>query len=151
MFGSITKKYSKLPGNTFMRTHSLWIGEHHLLYVRSRSFYEDYWRFSFEDIQAVSLKKTHTSFLWAALFGIFAALFSLLYYNTHSTSSFVLAIAFIVFFIINLMLGSTCVCYLHTEAQTRKLPSLGRLKNAKKAIHLLKKEISKHQGQQTEE
>jgi hypothetical protein len=146
----MAKKYRKLPGNTPFRTHTLLLGEHHLLYVHLQSFSEDYWRFSFEDIQAITLQKTNKIVFLSILLGTCTALSAYAFFSSYGIISdifFLLSSIFLLFFFINLLAGQTCVCYLHTKAHPKKkLPSLRRLRSTKKAIRILKQEIEKHQG-----
>ena len=52
--------YRRLPGRgrTPLGSHSLWIGEDHLLLVELRGFTETYRRFYFRDVQAIILRRT---------------------------------------------------------------------------------------------
>jgi hypothetical protein len=144
------QKYKKLPGNTLMRTHSLWIGEHHLLYVRSRMFYEDYRRFAFKDIQSISIQKNNMFALWSFIFGICGASCVAITSTAEGLGATIFSILtglFSLFLLINFLLGITCVCYLRTAVQPkRKLPSLRRFHKTRKALHLLVKEIEKNQS-----
>jgi hypothetical protein len=46
----------------------------------------------------------------------------------------------------HLLSGPTCICYLRTAVQFEALPSLYRIKTARKAIALLRQRIEAYQG-----
>jgi hypothetical protein len=54
---------------------------------------------------------------------------------------------FLLGLIIHLLLGPTCVCHVQTAVQTEKLPSLKRLRKARKILNQLKPLIAAVQGE----
>jgi hypothetical protein len=53
------------------------------------------------------------------------------------------------FLVANLLLGPTCVCHLKTAVQTEELPSLRRLRRARKVLARLRPLIVAAQGELT--
>ena len=151
------KEYKRLPGKgqSFLIGHStLWLGKDHLLSVDSRRLSEDYKRFYYTDIQSVITQKTAVGKiqnLFLALFFGFFILVHMLIPEGWSIFFGILAALFLLALLINWLRGPTCVCHLQTAVQTEKLPSLNRLRNARKAVHLLKALIERTQGPLTSE
>ena len=159
------KEYRKLPGSGSRRDGNfvagsvkqsrLWLGPDHLLLVDSTLVAQDLKRFYFRDLQAITVRKTHTGRttnlvlvvlialcgLWASLISDQAGRFAL---------CFVAAVPG-VFLIINSVLGPTCDCQLQTAVQSERLPSLGRLRTARKVLALLRPHLELAQGTLTAE
>ena len=154
------KEYRKLPGKGLRSSGiisptraycSLWLGADHLLQIDSQSGYtEEYKRFYLRDIQAITLRKTSNWLVWisvlAALFLIFAAFALAVEDNVGSAVLWVIAGVFGLFLAIHLARGSTCECHLKTAVQTEQLPSLKRLRNARKALAIIRPLIEQTQG-----
>ncbi|HYT61310.1 MAG TPA: hypothetical protein VEL06_14135 [Haliangiales bacterium] len=155
------KEYRRLPGKglrrqgnwiAVTRTNStLWLGKDHLLCVDSLGGYsEDYKRFYYRDIQAIITRETDSWRNGNLIFGIGSVLVTLVAWMTSSgvVLGFWLGLAGFLFILllINLLRGRTCACHLRTAVQTEHLPSLKRLRTARKAIALLKPLIEEAQG-----
>lgn len=152
------KEYRKLPGvgrdvASFSR---LYLGRDHLLVVVSTGFSEEYKRFYFQDIQAITIRKTITGRVWngvLALPALGAAAISLSGVMTQTTvatadivtASIITGVCTLPL-LINLLRGPTCACHIRTAVQTEKLSSLGRLRTARKVLNLLKPLIAQVQG-----
>jgi hypothetical protein len=159
-------KYRRLPGWGIRREgliglgaarNSLWLGPDHLLSVDRVWMNEEYKRFYFRDIQAITVQKTNTSTSWnwvLATLGVgSAALFGLLASQAISTDRVgffiaggIIAGIWFLSLLINLLRGTSCICRLRTAVQNEKLPSLGRVGSARKAIAVLKPLIEETQG-----
>jgi len=155
----IGTEYVRLPGRRYISMsftrNSLWLGKDHLLHVINRGYTEDYRRFYYRDIQAILLRETPTSTVIRMILGLIAGLnLSLL-----SMGRFVwiwdrvalvpLAISsgfWVLCFLAELAAGQTCVCHLRTAVQFEPLPSLFRLRKARRAIALLQNRVESAQG-----
>lgn len=158
--------YRKLPGRgtrregTFIvtvmsRQSALWLGVDHLLLVDSTIASQDLKRFYFRDIQAISLRKTHsgrTVSIVMALFAAVACAFTLGVNDPVGRNAlFVMAGIFGTFLLVNFLLGPTCETHLQTAVQREQLPSLRRLRTARKVLRLLRPLLEQAQGQLTAE
>ncbi len=147
-----------------MSRSSLWLGKDHLLCVDSSGYSETYKRFYFRDIQAISIQRTERRQWWTIILGFFAFLFFMLtVVGTPKTPParwsggeiaggiFLggLTGLFLLLLLINLSLGPTCKCLLRTAVQIEELPSLKRLRRARKALARLRPLIVAAQGELT--
>ena len=129
---------------------TLWLGEDHLLGVVSHGFSEEYKRFYFRDIQAIIIRKTdggrigNIILLALAVPALIAALVSSAGFNIFW---FIVTGIFLLFVLLNTLGGPTCVCHLRTAVQTDSLPSLGRIRRARKVLARLRPLIAEAQGQ----
>src|SRR5436309_15206831 len=64
--------YTKLPGRgwTWTGPSRVWLGEHHVLLVAGRTFFESYRRFFLKDIQAVIIRRTHAGKIWTGVWAL---------------------------------------------------------------------------------
>ncbi|MBE9503779.1 MAG: hypothetical protein IME96_06355 [Proteobacteria bacterium] len=152
------KEYFKLPGRGLKRGSillvlgiraRLWRGKDHVLSVLNYRFTEEYKRFYFNDIQAITIFKTRRSMIWNTFFLLIAILFVLLamkFDEGWPVFFGILAAIFIISLAVNLLLGPTCITHIHTAVSKEELPSLGRLKTAIKTVKMLKPFIERTQG-----
>jgi uncharacterized RmlC-like cupin family protein len=153
------KEYVRLPGRGWRREGivastrsicSLWMGKDHLLCVDSSGYTEHYKRLYFADIQALVLRKTRSGAIVNAVFGGLAAMFVAFAVAVDDPVGRGFLGAFAGFFglvlIINLAYGPTCSAHVQTAVQTQELPSLRRLRTARKALRRLKPAIEAAQG-----
>jgi len=141
---------------------SLWLGKDHLLGIDSNGYGEDYKRFYFRDIQAVTIRKTNRRRLWNWILAIPLAVCSMFLIvglvdvsrrqiQTDDYWGFLgWGIPFGI--VLGLMLTNTLrgpggVCHLHTAVQTEQLPSLNRVRRARKVLDRLRPLIAAAQGQ----
>jgi hypothetical protein len=144
------KEYERLPGRgrrrgaalqviaTFSR---LWLGKDHLLLVDSNGFVETYKRFSFRDVQAVTLTRTARRAVLNAIFLSCAALCGLFILLGNEVVTVVfggLAALFVLLAVINSLSGPTCRCHLTTAVQTDELASLRRVTHANRVLSRLR-------------
>ena len=153
------REYIRLPGKRrvtvgFTR-NTLWLGKDHVLHVINRGYTEDYRRFYYRDIQAILVRQTLKGKIISIVFGIFAGtnlFFLALGYLVWGWEPFALiplAIATFLWFALFLFYataGPTCVCHLRTAVQFEVLPSLYRVKTARKAIAMLRDRVEGYQG-----
>jgi hypothetical protein len=145
----------------FMSRSSLWLGEDHLLGVDSNGYTETYKRFYFRDIQAITIRATKRRVVWNWILGILAAFClarcnfgSLLKSQPDVQTIVFLCIAIFVFgipLLLNNLFGRTCVCQLRTAVQVEELPSLCRVRQARKILEKIQPLIAAAQGQLTAE
>jgi hypothetical protein len=163
----VEKEYMRLPGGGMKRgsagffavTRSycrLWLAKDHLLLVDSEGGYsETYKRFYFRDIQAFILRKTKG---WAVGNGILATITGLFLVFGLSVSDvdgrialLVIAAIFGLILLANVLFGPTCTCHLKTAVHLEELPSLRRLRRARKVLARLKPLVNGAQGELLQE
>lgn len=148
-------RYQKLPGSgrrlqgiisAGAARCRLWLGPDHLLSVDRIWTTEEYRRFYFRDIQAITVFKTKGSAIANTLLAITLALIGLGFWLVATNASSedervgwfislsVIGTLFLVLFIMSLVRGTSCRCHIQTAVQTEQLPSLGRINNARKVI-----------------
>jgi hypothetical protein len=164
------KEYQRLTWSRMKRTglltavatrSSLWLGKDHLLCIDSTGYAEEYKRFYFRDIQAVTLMRTRRRLWINLILGPIAAIFLAITILTAPSSSpsqwnaaeilggSVLAgiAAFLgLLVLLNTLKGPGCVCHLRTAVQTEMLPSLNRLRRAHKVLNRIRPLIEAVQG-----
>ena len=153
------KEYTRLPGRRrltlgFSR-NSLWLGKDHVLHVINRGYTEDYRRFYNKDIQAILMRQTASGKIISIILGIIAGI-NLLFlglgwfrWQWESFALIPLAVAtglWLLIFLFHFTAGPTCVCHLRTAVQFEALPSLFRVRTARKTIALLRHRIEAMQG-----
>ena len=132
----------RLPGCphafTFGYPEDLWLRDDHLLCVTQTTVCENYQRFYYRDIEAITLVPTATFKVLNACFLLPLALGAVLFLV--GVPPFALAVfpaAWAILTAINLALGPTCKTVLRTRINTRTLASLRRTRAARKALALL--------------
>ncbi len=151
------QEYNRLPGRGrpffTLVSHSiftLWMGEDHLLSIKSTGYEDIYKRFYYRDIQAITMHKSINGIVWNIVWGVLTLLF--FGFGAEGGGSvwvgfnWMMCATFFVAMIINIARGPTCVCHIRTAAQTEKLPSLNRIRTAQKAIRIIKSMILETQG-----
>jgi len=130
---------------------SLWLGPDHLLCIDSTGFTEHYKRFSFRDIQALIVRKTDGYKYWSLALGMVGVFLAIIGAFTGdrvgSLVLFSIAAFFSLCMLLNLSLGPTTVCYLQTAVQIELLPSIHRLRKARKVMNILRPLIASAQGE----
>jgi hypothetical protein len=131
--------YRRLPGRGTALAHyvRLYEGPDHFLQISSTGFSESYKRFYFRDIQAFIIEKKIWHHLWSAFWGAFAAAFFIPAWFASGGAAVVLwSIAgfFVGLLLLNIAIGPSCVCRVQTAVQTEKLPTLKRVRSARKFI-----------------
>jgi len=125
---------------------SLWLGKDHLLSIDSNRLAEDYKRFYFRDIEAITIVKTRRREIWNLVL-LFLLLLSGAFFLNGSTAGGVSALIVGPFLLLNNALGPTCTVYLRTAVQLEQLPSLSRLRRAHKTLAVVRPLIAAAQGQ----
>lgn len=152
--------YQRLPGTgkRSFESFRLYQASDHLLLVASTGFSETYRRFYFRDIQAFLIRQTRGRLLWngigAVLLGFSSFLLAFASDQGSVTGSLLAAAATLLVAIgvsMNTVRGPTCVCQIQTAVQTRPLPSLSRVKLARRILARLRPLIEAEQGHLTRE
>lgn len=158
-----TKPYVKLPGRgrrgwvVAVGFTSLWMAEDHFLHVESTRISEDYKRFYFKDIKAIVVRETTRwlTIAWAlvGLAALIMAFCGWLAFLEPPQSRLIYLIVggsiagpLFLCAVIDLLLGPTCVCHLHTPVQREELPSLGRVRTARRALERIRAAVETVQG-----
>ncbi|HUC84500.1 MAG TPA: hypothetical protein VL970_04835, partial [Candidatus Acidoferrales bacterium] len=125
-----------------------------------------YKRFYFRDIQAISIQQTKRYNWWFGITGVLALVWLIFLIavmpktppTRWSGDEIAGGIAlgcvngFCLFlFFMNLLLGLTCRCFVRTAVQTEALPSLCRLRRARKVLARIRPLIAVAQGELTPE
>jgi hypothetical protein len=147
-------KYRHLPGKKSGLGHwiTLWMGEDHLLAVDSNGYSESYTRYYYKDIKAIVARRTNGMLIWNGILG--AALFFCLIILFSSSGAAapwtvtmtILAAAFLAGIVVNTLLGPTCRCTISMPLGVYELPTLKRIRSARKALDLLRPLVAAIQG-----
>ena len=134
---------------------NLWLAKDHVLCVETEGYTESYKRFYFRDIQAITLRKTDRGMILSAVAGGMTAIFGALALAMSAIEGRwifgILAGICAIPFTLNFLYGPTCKCQLRTAVQTEDIPSMGRVRRARKVMNRLRPLIAEAQGQITAE
>lgn len=144
------RPYQRLPGRSgwMFASATLWEAEDHLLLAQSYGVTETYRRFFFRDIQAMVVCQTRTGLITGIILGLVGAAFgagAALAYASEPAAGLVLGVVAVGFFLgiaINAFFGPTCRCTLHTAVQTQALPSVNRMRHARKILDLVRVKVA---------
>ncbi|HTI68565.1 MAG TPA: hypothetical protein VMF06_01260 [Candidatus Limnocylindria bacterium] len=135
---------------------SLWLGPDHILYVESNGYAESYKRFYFRDIQSLTLRATKHRLIWNCILAPISLLFYSLSFATGTGTDMELGLVItmctlgtlvLVISLINTFLGTGCVGEIRTAVQTETLPSLCRIRQARRILAQIRPLIAAAQGQ----
>lgn len=152
--------YRKLPGRKtgLYRRISLWLGPDHLLAVESNVYQEQYQRYYFKDIQALTLRRTAAGKWLNGALSLLMVLLAIMLFNAYKdhdqAALWVWSIplgALLLGLLVNVFKGPTCHCQIQTPISMNSLPSLNRLPAARKVINRLRPLIEQTQGPLTRE
>jgi hypothetical protein len=131
--------------------YELWLGPDHLLQLRSSRFTEEYQRFLYKDIQAITVTETSRYPAWQiAWLALSAALliaanvipeFAL----TRGLASIPPAVS-LLFALRDVIRGPRCITMLYTAVSAEPLRAIARTRVAARAVARLKEEIEAVQG-----
>jgi hypothetical protein len=135
---------------------SLWLGNDHLLSIDSTGYTEEYKRFYFRDIQALTICGNQRRVVWnwillAVLVIPLAWLATMLFDREINSNAIwilwsIITSILLIPLIVNNLFGATCNCYLRTAVQVEELASLSRIRRAQKALARLRPLIAGAQG-----
>ncbi len=144
------RPYKRLPGRTFglLAAPSLWEADDHLLFVESNRVSESYKRFFYRDIRSIVICQTKSGHMITFALGAIAFLFGFITLVAESDVRAVAGVIAGLFFIpalLNFLRGPTCRCTVQTAVQTQPLPSLNRLRVARKVLARIQPKIASAQ------
>jgi hypothetical protein len=128
----------------------LYLAVDHVLSVDNNGFSEEYKRFYFSDILAITTCKDRRWAGWMLVLP-FLTLFSgagALWAGRGTGAVFLMAFCgvFLLCLLLHIVRGPTCICDIMTAVQKERLPSLNRVRTARKVIRLLEEGIARVQG-----
>ena len=135
------KEYRRLTRNAagLGSYASLWLGADHLVIVRSSGYHENYARLLLSDLKGIFLTVTHRRMWWGIFWGVMAGwsalvlIAALVARGTPVFSVFFLAMGSIGL-VWNHLASEGCRAYVLTGVQTAELPSLIRMKQARRVL-----------------
>jgi hypothetical protein len=129
------------------------MGNDHLLQISESSYSEEYKRFYFRDIQAITVCVTRRQEIWnLALAMLMLLSVAILQAMLPLVTALAVSLGLVgVPFLVNNIRGQGCRVYLRTRVQTEELPSLNRVKRAQRILSRIRPLISTAQGQWTPE
>ncbi len=161
MMPSENRPYRSLPGkkNGLYRRVRLWMGKDHLLSVDSNIYQERYQRYYYKDIQGIIIRKTARGKIFSGVVGALAALcfVQLLMVWVGSDPVWLWWLwgmasgVLMLFLLVNTALGPTCACHIQTPISTNELPSLHRLRTARKVRDRIRTLVEQEQGRLSRE
>jgi hypothetical protein len=144
--------YRKLPGHRrgFVRGSSVWLGDDHLLLVRSSRVREEYKRFLFRDIQAIVIASMPRFFL-STRAGVLGVLWVVAYFATRNLAQWAPAVLWSVAIClvgawIYVSALRSCTCRIFTAVSRDDLPSLYRTWTARRFLAQVEPLIAEAQG-----
>jgi hypothetical protein len=149
-------KYERLARSSrgLGKRYSLWLGDDHLLVVDSTGYSEEYTRYYFKDIQAITSCRTISGKVWNGILGAILAIFAscaVFIYSSDGDPSVLSLLAvfstpFLVILLWNIFHGPTCRCLLRTPVGIGELPALNRVRSFKRTLGKLRPLITQLQG-----
>jgi hypothetical protein len=137
------------------RRVQLWQGAEHLLLVETDGHREFYKRFYYGDIQSIAIYKTRDGLVMNVLLLVVCSVFAALAIAASDLGLRIFLASMALFFgllaFANSLVGATCRCSIRTAVQTEELPSLTRLKRARKVFNRLRPLVAAAQGTLTSE
>ncbi|MCP3921760.1 MAG: hypothetical protein GY714_04165 [Desulfobacterales bacterium] len=139
-------KYKKLAKKRFFLGYSsLWESSDHLLLAKCRGFTEEYKRFYFNDIQAISTIKTKSLLGWNIFFSIMLIICFFTMINNGTISVFFFFL-FAILILIHSLKGKTCKTYITTAVQKTELFPLTRRNISAKTVNKIQELVNRNQG-----
>lgn len=130
---------------------NLWLGKDHLLCIETEGYTEKYKRFYFRDIQAITLRRTNRMWTVFAVTGSLTLFFEIIALTMDAVEGKwvfgILGGICALPFIVNLIYGPTCKCELRTAVHTESMPSMSRVRRARKLLNRIRPLIAEAQGQ----
>ncbi len=158
--------YRKLPGAAWSASgrSRLWLADDHLLEANALLIVERYHRFFLRDIRALLVQQTKVGRVLNIVSGILTSVsvivtagFSFAAASATATDSRiafwifagffgVAALGALTFWVVNLLLGPTCRCVIHTTAGAHPLEAPKRLRHARHLLAELAPQVEAAQG-----
>jgi len=137
---------------------SLWLGENHLLQIDSNRFSEDYKRFYFRDIETITIRQTNRYRTWNYVFALLGLLWVAAFISNRTAAPLgafevgvfsILWLCIVIPVIVNVFRGPSCRTMLKTAVQTEEIPSLNRIRRARRIMDRIRPLITAAQGNLT--
>lgn len=131
---------------------SLWLGDDHLLSVKSTGYTEDYVRIYLKDLKGIVSQRTKTWMLLNILLGIVVGLCGIGILNTNDIFSpgtialGIFCLPFLVGLVLNMVKGPTCKTNLLTPLGLVDIPALQRTRKVTRLIQELRPLVAAQQG-----
>jgi hypothetical protein len=153
-------KYRRLPGKKrgVGGWRTLWMGDDHLLAVESNGYAEKYTRYYFKDIRAIIVRRTSARAVWngvlAAALGVsLLPLLSFVVYGTYPPGALAsiccAASLLLILLLVNTLRGPSCRCHILMPLGVRELPTLRRIRTARRTLDRLRPLIVQRQVMMT--
>jgi hypothetical protein len=146
------ERYRRLPGRSrgFVKGSSVWLGPDHLLLVNSTRFREDYKRFHLRDIQAIVVAEAPRFAVSTPAAGV-ALLWLIVYAALRLRGSGALPFTWIaglgiLGWWVYVCAARSCVCRIFTAVSRDELPSVYRLRTARRFLAQLQPLVWQAQG-----
>lgn len=148
-------KYKKLARGTegMMVRCSLWLGDDHLLAVKSSGYIENYSRFYLKDIGGLIWQRTSKGLITNIVLGAVLFLMLLTGASTYDGTFNGVAIFLVIFgtplliaLLWNLIKGTTCSCQIITPLGPVAMPAISRVSTVKSLLNRLRPLIANQQG-----
>jgi hypothetical protein len=141
----------------FATRESLWLGKDHLLSITSNRFTEEYKRFYFQDIQAITIRKTRRREIWNLILSLALLLclgFLISDFRLTGLSVLLLpwgipSVLVALPLLFNNLLGPACTCYIRTAVQVEELASMNRVRRVRRILERIHPLIAAAQGELT--
>lgn len=152
------QNYRRIPGlgsgMSLGSRSQLLLAKDHLMLVTMPEFsaLEEYSRFYFRDIRAVTARRSPDGALMSVALLLVAATFMFIGYAIAFESGLGgmifggIGFAFLAGMVINMARGHTCKCYIHTAVQTQRLHPIRRFAQIDRLLHTLRPMIDASQG-----
>jgi hypothetical protein len=148
-------KYKKIASGTegMMVRCSLWLGDDHLLAVRSSGYIENYARFYMKDIGGLVWLRTSNWLITNVIFVLLILLLIMIGASTYDGTMnavdiflTIIGIPLLIAFFWNLFKGPTCSCQIITPLGPVNIPAANRVNTVKSLLKKLRPLIQQHQG-----
>jgi hypothetical protein len=148
-------KYKRLVGSSkgMLVRNSLWLGDDHLLAVRSSGYIENYARFYLKDIGGLVWRRTNRWLIVALIQGILILLMMLAAASTYDGTFNAMAVFLLIIgspvlfaFLWNLFRGPSCSCQIITPLGPTDLDAVGRVKDVEKLLLKIRPLVTQAQG-----
>ena len=145
-------QYQRLPGRRWLNPFGrqrLYLGSDHVLLAAGHYLTEEYMRFHFRDIQAITVRQTHVAMVWNIVLGSTLGGLALIALAAPGAGALVVSILMIALAVpltVNIASGPSCVCRLRTIVSDRRLTCVNRLRAAQRLLDVLAPRIEAAQA-----
>ncbi|MBN2685923.1 MAG: hypothetical protein JXR40_11640 [Pontiellaceae bacterium] len=137
-------------GRGLIKRQRIWKGSDHLLAVTETGYTEEFKRYYFSDIQSFTILWSKSYVIWAILLPMISLLVFALAVSSRDSSvirTVVFTGAFASLFIIHLLRGPTCKCWIDTGINHEYLFALRRVSQAQRFWARIEPDLTAAQGE----